>query len=34
MKLIGANLYALIYLLLGIAAMFVSGLKKKAKVVV
>ena len=27
-------LYALIYLLLGIAAMFVSGLKKKAKVVV
>ena len=27
-------LYTLIYLLLGIAAMFVSGLKKKAKVVV
>ena len=34
MKLTGVNLYALIYLLLGIAAMFVSGLKKKAKVVV
>lgn len=29
MKLIGANLYALIYLLLGIAAMIVSGFKKK-----
>lgn len=29
MKLIGANLYALIYLLLGIVAMFVSGFKKK-----
>ena len=34
MKLIGVNLYALIYLLLGIAAMFVLGLKKKVKVVV
>lgn len=30
MKLIGANLYALIYLLLGIAAMIVSGFKKKS----
>lgn len=30
MKLIGANLYALIYLLLGIVAMFVSGFKKKS----
>ena len=30
MKLIGANLYALIYLLLGIAAMFVSEFKKKS----
>ena len=29
MKLIGANLYALIYLLLGIAAMIVSGFKDK-----
>ena len=29
MKLIGANLYALIYLLLGLAAMIVSGFKKK-----
>ena len=30
MKLIGVNLYALIYLLLGIVAMFVSGFKKKS----
>lgn len=30
MKLTGVNLYALIYLLLGIAAMFVSGFKKKS----
>ncbi|SCG92028.1 Uncharacterised protein [uncultured Clostridium sp.] len=30
MKLIGVNLYALIYLLLGIVAMFVSGVKKKS----
>lgn len=30
MKLIGVNLYALIYLLLGIVAMFVSVVKKKS----
>lgn len=30
MKLTGVNLYALIYLLLGITAMFVSGFKKKS----
>ena len=30
MELTGVNLYALIYLLLGIAAMFASGFKKKS----
>lgn len=31
MELTGVNLYALIYLLLGIAAMIVSGFKKKLR---